>query len=193
MDLTSKIYNLFNGFLIKKFHREIVKSSPKEAVLFAKKYFKNKKIVAAEIGVFFGENARDMNRELNLEKIYLIDPYLRYEEYKKDKSGLRLKKAKKNSHKINNSKNIVWIEEFSEKAVKEIKENLDFLYIDGNHDYPHVKKDLELYWNKIKKGGIISGHDIQSEGVSKALIEFVKKKNLEIFFGDRRDWWIIKK
>lgn len=69
---------------------------------------------------------------------------------------------------------------------------VDFIYIDGNHEYNYVKKDLELYWGKVKEGGIMSGHDIQSSGVSTALLEFSRKNNLNIHFGDRRDWWIIK-
>jgi len=185
------IQQKINGFLSKNFRIEII-STKRESIKFAKKYFKNKKIVAAEIGVFFGYNAKDINKSLNISKLYLIDPYAKYEEYKKDSAYPLLKRAKKNSHKINKKNNILWIEEFSDKALKDIKEDLDLLYVDGNHEYEFVKKDLELYWKKIKKGGIIAGHEIQYKGVSKALLEFANKNNLEINFGDRRDWWIIK-
>jgi len=187
MEIQQKI----NEFLSKNFRIEII-SAKRESIKFAKEYFKNKKIFAAEIGVFFGYNSRDLNKFLNISKLYLIDPYEKYEGYKKDSAYNLLKRAKKNSHKINKKKNIFWIEKFSDKAVKDIKEDLDFLYIDGNHEYEFVKKDLELYWKKIKKGGIMAGHDIQYRGVSKALLEFANKNNLEVNFGDRRDWWIIK-
>ena len=38
-------------------------------------------------------------------------------------------------------------------------ESLDFVYIDANHSYEHVKKDLELWFPKVKKGGVFAGHD----------------------------------
>lgn len=37
--------------------------------------------------------------------------------------------------------------------------SLDFVYIDGNHAYDWVKEDIELWWPKIKQGGILAGHD----------------------------------
>lgn len=38
-------------------------------------------------------------------------------------------------------------------------ESLDFIYIDANHKYDAVKEDLELWYPKLKKGGVFSGHD----------------------------------
>ena len=37
--------------------------------------------------------------------------------------------------------------------------SLDLVYIDGNHAYEWVKEDIELWWPKLKPGGIIAGHD----------------------------------
>jgi len=185
------ILQKINEFTTKNIGVEII-STKREAVKFAKKYFHGKKIIAAEIGVFFGYNARDINRSLNLTRFYLIDPYEKYKEYKDDVSYFLLAKAKKKAHKINKSENIIWLEYFSEKAIKRINEEVDFIYIDGNHSYEYVKKDIELYWNILKKGGIIAGHDIQGLEVSKAVLEFANENKLEVHFGDRRDWWIVK-
>ena len=38
--------------------------------------------------------------------------------------------------------------------------NLDFLFIDGDHTYEGVKKDFEMYSKLVRKGGIIALHDI---------------------------------
>jgi hypothetical protein len=38
-------------------------------------------------------------------------------------------------------------------------ESLDFIYIDGNHTYNSVKEDMELWFPKLKKGGLFAGHD----------------------------------
>lgn len=38
-------------------------------------------------------------------------------------------------------------------------ESLDFVYIDANHAYDFVVEDINLWFPKLKKGGIFSGHD----------------------------------
>lgn len=50
--------------------------------------------------------------------------------------------------------------------------SIDIVYIDANHDYEEVKKDIEAWLPKIKKGGIISGHDYGGwPGVTRAVNE----------------------
>lgn len=38
-------------------------------------------------------------------------------------------------------------------------ESLDFIFIDANHAYDFVVEDLNLWFPKLKKGGVFSGHD----------------------------------
>lgn len=38
-------------------------------------------------------------------------------------------------------------------------ESLDAIFIDGDHSHKGVKKDLDLWYPKIKIGGLVSGHD----------------------------------
>lgn len=54
-------------------------------------------------------------------------------------------------------------------------ESLDFVFIDAAHDYESVKKDLDSWFPKIKKGGIIAGHDYHYHcGVYPAVNDFFK-------------------
>ena len=42
---------------------------------------------------------------------------------------------------------------------------LDFLFIDGDHSYEGVKKDFEMYSSFVKKGAIVAFHDIAPNGL----------------------------
>lgn len=49
--------------------------------------------------------------------------------------------------------------------------SLDWVFVDASHDKVSVKKDLEAWTPKVRKGGMMSGHDIQGEEVREALVE----------------------
>jgi hypothetical protein len=40
-------------------------------------------------------------------------------------------------------------------------ESLDICFLDAGHNYPSVKRDIKAYLPKVKKGGILCGHDCQ--------------------------------
>ena len=48
----------------------------------------------------------------------------------------------------------------STEAAKDVADgSLDFAYIDAAHDFDHVAMDLITWAPKVRKGGIVSGHD----------------------------------
>jgi len=52
------------------------------------------------------------------------------------------------------------IKKGSRKALKDFDDGeLDFVYIDANHDFPNFTHDIHNWLKKVKEGGIISGHD----------------------------------
>lgn len=52
------------------------------------------------------------------------------------------------------------IRETSMEVVKVVGDNsLDFVYIDGNHDFLNITQDMHYWLKKIRPGGILSGHD----------------------------------
>lgn len=104
-------------------------------------------------------------------------------------------KAKKTAHeKLSRYKDsIEWVEKFSPDAIEDINEKLDFVYIDGNHDYEFVKEDIRNYYPLVKDNGIIGGHDFPSIGVCRAVIEFCEKNGLIDKLGVKgREWWVKK-
>jgi predicted O-methyltransferase YrrM len=65
------------------------------------------------------------------------------------------------------------------EAVKDFKdESLDFVFIDGNHQYSYVLEDITEWSKKVRSGGIVSGHDyfeFLDNGVIRAVNEYVKQ------------------
>jgi predicted O-methyltransferase YrrM len=60
-------------------------------------------------------------------------------------------------------------------------ESLDWVYIDGDHSYEAVKRDLEAYYRVVKPGGFIAGDDYGAangwfgDGVTRAVDEFAAR------------------
>lgn len=47
-------------------------------------------------------------------------------------------------------------------ASKNFKDNyFDLVFLDGDHRYEAFKKDLDIWYPKVKKGGILCGHDAE--------------------------------
>lgn len=47
----------------------------------------------------------------------------------------------------------------SSEAAKHITESLDYVYIDGNHQYEYVLEDISKYYSLLKSGGTLVGHN----------------------------------
>jgi len=48
---------------------------------------------------------------------------------------------------------------------------VDFVFVDGDHRYSGVKKDLDAWLPKIKMGGVLAGHDYNYPGYDEKHIE----------------------
>ena len=84
------------------------------------------------------------------------------------------------------------IVEDSWKAAERIPDNyIDFLFIDADHSYESVKKDISAWYPKVKSGGIVSGHDWNTKGgVRPAVIECIPGRKINVT--ECNIWWIIK-
>lgn len=86
----------------------------------------------------------------------------------------------------------------SEIAASEIADNLlDFVFLDANHTYEEVLKDINLWSKKVRSRGLIMGHDYKGRndrngiwGVSRAVHEVFQEKNVIAKPG--RIWAVIK-
>lgn len=81
-------------------------------------------------------------------------------------------------------------------------ESLDFVYIDGDHNFRHTSEDVYEWSKKVKKGGVVSGHDYwNSKPESKnvvchvraavdAYVNLFQINNLHILSGDKYPSWL---
>jgi len=67
-----------------------------------------------------------------------------------------------------------WIEIASDK--------FDVIFLDGDHTYETVKKELSGFWTKVNEGGVLAGDDYDWPEVKKAVDEFANEKKLNIKF-----------
>ncbi len=118
----------------------------------------------AEIGVKEGYFSNRILSSWKGSNLYMIDPWRHMVDWESD-INLKDSEMEKTYEKA-----VSAVREFegrykilrmsSEEASKIIEdESLDFVYIDANHDYSHVCEDLFYWYPKVKKGGLMSGHD----------------------------------
>lgn len=142
--------------------------SIKPIIDYAKYKFRNKPIKVIEIGARYGESSEVILTNFNVEKYIIVDPYQEYDEYKNDgfnnvvknKGDIIFEKTKNKLKKIN--ENVDFFRTFSNdvNTINKIQDNsIDFIFIDGNHTGKYVFQDLENYYPKMKKDGILCGDD----------------------------------
>lgn len=135
--------------------------------------------VTVEIGVAEGYFSQHICENWKPSIHYCVDSYTNHENSKGDCGApqewhdMNLAIAK---WKLYNSRHLVrWMRGISWEMSKEIEDySIDFLYLDAGHDYESVKKDLHAWYNKVKRGGIIAGHDFLNRGfgVKQAVMDF---------------------
>ena len=123
---------------------------------------KNTKSIFVEIGTDKGDFAEFLLTKSSCSKLICIDPYLKYEGYidaMNERTGdVLFDQTKSRFAKYENR--IVFIRKFSYSASNEVTDQVDFVYVDGNHSYKYVFQDLLTWYPKIKSGGILAGDDI---------------------------------
>ncbi len=117
--------------------------------------------VGVEIGVergIFAETICKFNPQM---KLYAVDPWKAYGEYRDHSDQKELDDLYKYSkRRLEPFENCEIIKDTSMNAVKKFKDDsVDFVYIDGNHELPYLINDIIQWSKKVKVGGIISGHD----------------------------------
>ncbi len=150
--------------------------------------------VGAEIGTAEGVTTEHLLSNVPGLKLTGVDPYPDYIDWDGNKPAADKNKAAYLEKTAKYKDRWKHIYKTSDDAVNDFADgSLDFIFIDGLHTYDKVKKDCANYWPKVKKGGIMIGHDFaRIEGVNKAVNEFSDKAGLPVKNAKQDLWYIVK-
>jgi hypothetical protein len=163
--------------------------------------------LGAEVGVEVGVFSKLLCEHTPNLKLYSIDPWLAYKIMDGERIYGKSQRRQEEYYKATRErlvpyKNCHIIRDSSMNAVKMFAdESLDFVYIDANHDYKFIKEDIREWSKKVRKGGMVSGHDYYkfpsgNDGIIRAVDEWVKDNDIKpwfIFDKDRApSWFYIK-
>ncbi len=165
------------------------------------------KLVGAEIGVGEGANSLNILKNLDIRTLYCIDPYEQFglgKEYYSTRADKPEVQAMLGYDTVSTTlsgfedKVVQLLLTSNEAASKIADEELDFVYIDGDHEYLSVRRDIELYWPKVKVGGLVAGHDYNGKPVRDAVEDELAKlgvspESAKVESNRRtQDWWVVR-
>ena len=115
-----------------------------------------------EIGVFKGEFSKNILNNWG-GKLYMVDVWrplgAEYEDASNHKDHIDAYQETMENIKGLEDRGIM-VRATSQVAADMFQdESLDFIFIDANHAYDFVVEDINLWFPKLKKGGVFSGHD----------------------------------
>ena|SRR3990167_926512 len=127
-------------------------------------------------------------------QIYGVDPWLAYTGYPYN-SDPKTQQRMDEYYKLSLKKmayypNCTILKESSMEAVKHFEDSsLDGVYIDGNHSFRYIAEDLCEWSKKVKKGGIIAGHDYIYGNPVHFHVRFVLEAYIEAF--GIKNFWVL--
>ena len=140
-----------------------------------------------------GGNARQL-LELNIDRLFLIDPYLEYKRHSQEE--LDPIKTAMLSYVLRDPQGwrVNFILQHSIVAAKLFDDlYFDYVYIDGDHSLEAVMNDMVAWFPKVRDGGVLAGHDYRGD-VKKAVDEYCSLHGKFIQTWDiDGDWLIIKR
>ncbi len=144
--------------------------------------------VGAEIGTDTGSYAREICEKVPGVKLFCIDPWLAYTEADVVKDQQTADHLYEKTKELLSPFDCEVIRKTSMEAVRDFEDNsLDFVFIDGNHEYSYVLEDIIEWTKKVKPGGFIYGHDYTENkerkyGIVEAVQKYTKDNNINPWF-----------
>jgi len=115
----------------------------------------------AEIGVYKGQFTKLFAKAgLNIFAVDAWAPYKDFDRVEENRIERQEELYQKTKKKFEPYKNITIVRKKSMDALDDFEdESLDFVYIDANHRLKFAVEDIYEWAKKVRKGGIVAGHD----------------------------------
>lgn len=115
--------------------------------------------IGAEIGVESARYSKCLLEGIPELTLYGVDLWQAYKGYK-DFGSNKLAEAELMAIELAKTHKLIIKKGWSHEIVKSFAdESLDFVFIDGNHNYESCVQDIALWSKKVRNGGIVYGHD----------------------------------
>jgi hypothetical protein len=153
-----------------------------------------KRSAGCEVGVWKGEFSERILKIVQPRKLFLVDPWLFLPEFPGTWYGGTASRNQNDMdeiyqevlQKVGERKNTVILRKSTSELTDEIQDGeLDWVYIDGNHEYKYVLADLVYFNEKVKGGGIICGDDYdrnteKNYPIARAVQEYLRQSGQKI-------------
>jgi hypothetical protein len=114
--------------------------------------------IFVEVGTWDGDFSLELLQQTNCNKCYCVDPYKHYtdNEYPDGMNTLSQTEFDQKFETVRErfssfGSRVEFLRMESIEASKQFEDNsVDYVYIDGNHDYKYVLNDIMAWWPKIK-------------------------------------------
>lgn len=154
-----------------------------------------------EVGVYKGHFSKALCTMHPGLELVGVDSWTAYEGYNEYKTNAQAEEDFQEAKARNGKYGVKFIKAFSLDAAREFAdESLDFVYIDANHAYEYVVADISAWEKKVRKGGIVCGHDYIKNaklnfGVIDAVNGWCNSYNIKPLFiwRDRSSSWMYVK
>ena len=152
-------------------------------------------LAMAEVGVCHGTTSGDLLRECPTLRMYLVDNYQPYMRFSFDRQLGHLKRAMTNTQPYCDRRSFLIMD--SMQAADLLPDgSLDLVFIDGDHTYEPVQRDLAAWWPKLKadQQSIFCGHDYSKQfpGVIRAVDEWAAQSRQPVSLLPNTIWWTVK-
>lgn len=176
--------------------------------VLAKHFGADKPLVGVEIGVYRGETASHLLSVFPNLTLFMVDPWREFpasehEVLQHDRISCQAQakhdECRKLAYEVTEPyrERRVVMEMWSVQAASLFHAHikLDFAFIDGRHDLKGVREDISAWWQIVRSGGILAGHDYSHrrfKGVTQAVDEFVAANHLQLQAYRRKIWSVVK-
>jgi len=150
----------------------------------------------AEVGVRIGSYSQILCDTVPGLKLLCVDPWAAYQRVTQEMADTCYAQAIERLTPYG----VTIIRKPSIEAAKDVPDgSLDFVYIDAAHDFDNVMVDIILWAKKVRKGGIVSGHDFfefYQAGVTNAVRAYTQAHGINNWYLTKEkeaSWmWVVK-